>query len=216
MELLELKSIWKAVIEEAISKNKMDELIVEKSIRKNSKTVVAKIKRVMYVKFVIGGLSLVLCIYMLIGSFMEPENFTFYENIFDLTDNRIFLATFILFMSMMISWNFRAFREIKNFQTITTSVKESLGGVIGIMERTIKLNVYFGVLFNATALGWVFYLLNNKKDFFISTVEVVLATASVFLLGGFLFYFLSIYEQKIKFGNYLNQLKLLLKDLQEK
>ncbi len=216
MELLELKSIWNVVIEETISKDKMDEFVVEKSIKKESKTVLAKIKKVMYLKFAVGGLSLVLCVVMLIGSFMEPEKFTFYENILDLTDNRIFMATFILFMSMMLSWNFRAFREIKNFQTIATSVKESLGRVIGIMERTIKLNVYFGALFNAMVLGWVFYLLNNKKDFFMSTIEVVLATALVFLIGIFLFYFLSSYEQKIKFGNYLDQLKLYLKDLQEK
>ncbi|HCY83009.1 MAG TPA: hypothetical protein DHV22_16130, partial [Xanthomarina gelatinilytica] len=110
MEFLELKSVWDVVVEDTISKERMDEFVVEKSIKKDSKSVLTKIKRVMLFKFAFGGLSLVICLIMLIGSYANPEKFIFYENIFDLTDNRIFLVTIILFMAAMLSWNFKAFR----------------------------------------------------------------------------------------------------------
>ncbi|WP_432410849.1 hypothetical protein [Rasiella sp. SM2506] len=216
MELLELKSVWNAVVDETISKDNVDEFVVEKSIKKDSKSVLAKIRRVMYFKFSLGGLSLLVSFVMLIGSFINPEQFTFYEAIFDLTDNRIFLATIIVFMSAMLSWNFKAFREIKRFETKATTIKESLKKFIHIMGRTIKLNVYSGVTFNSIAFGWIAYLLNNKKGFIEGTFEVTLLVLFVIIISAVVFYFLSRYEQKVKFGNYLNQLKSNLEDLNEK
>jgi len=91
MELLELKSVWSVVVDETILNEKVDSFVVEKSIKKDSKSVLAKIKKVLYFKFIVGILSLVGCFVMLIGSFIDPEQFTFYEAIFDLSDNRIFL-----------------------------------------------------------------------------------------------------------------------------
>jgi hypothetical protein len=216
MELLELKSVWQAVVEDTIAKDKVDGFVVEKSIKKDSKSVLAKIKRVMYFKFSLGGLSVVICIAMLIGSFINPTKFTFYEKIFDETDNRIFLATIILFMVAMLSWNLRAFREIKQFETTTATVKESLKRFIGIMGQTITLNIYSGVVFNSIALGWIFYLLNNRKGFAEGTLQITLMVLAVIVISAVVFYFLSRYEQKIKFGNYLKQLKTNLKDLSEK
>lgn len=216
MELLELKSVWNVVVDDTIARDKVDEFVVEKSIKKDSKSVLAKIKRVMYFKFTLGGLSLVLCIIMLIGSFISPEKFTFYEAIFDVTDNRIFLATVIVFLSAMLSSNFKAFREITHFETRATTVKDSLARFIGIMGRTIKLNVYFGTAFNSIAFGWICYLANNKKDFVEGTFQIALMVTLATILGAVVFYYLSRYEQKVKFGNYLHQLKTFLKDLQEK
>lgn len=216
MELLELKSVWNAVVDDAIAKDNVDAFVVEKSIKKDSKSVLAKIKRVMYFKFALGGLSLAIGVIMLIGSFIEPQQFTFYESIFDLMDNRIFLATVILFMAAMLSWNFKAFREVKQFETSSSTIKESLKRFIGIMGRTIKLNVYSGVAFNSIAFGWVCYLLNNRKGFVEGTLQITLMVIAVIGIGAVIFYFLSSYEQKVKFGNYVNQLKSNLKDLQEK
>lgn len=216
MELLELKSVWDVVVEDTISKERVDEFVVEKSIKKDSKSVLAKIKRVMLFKFAFGGLSLVICLVMFIGSFIEPEKFTFYENIFDLTDNRIFLITIILFMGAMLSWNFKAFREIKYFETNVSSVKESLKRFIAIMGHTIKLNIYSGAAFNSVAFGWICYLANNKKGFVEGTFQIALMVTMATILGAVIFYYLSRYEQNLKFGNYLNRLKSYLKDLQEK
>ena len=215
MELLELKSVWDVAIEDAISKERVDEFVVTKSIKKDSKTVLNKIKRVMYFKFFLGGLSLILCTTVLVGSFIEPENFTFYESVFDLNDNRIFLGTIVLFMSAILSWNFKAFREVSHFETTTASVKESLRKLVSIMGKTIQLNIYSGAAFNALALGWVFYLINNKKGFFMDTIEIVLMTVLVIVVAVILSFFISRFEQKLKFGNYLNQLKSNLKDMDE-
>jgi hypothetical protein len=216
MELLELKSVWDVVVEDTISKERVDELVVEKSIKNDSKSVLAKIKRVMYFKFILGGLSLSLCVVMLIGSYINPVKFTFYESIFDLTDNRIFLATVIFFLSAMLTWNFKAFREIKHFEIKAKTVKESLARFIGIMGLTIKLNIYSGAAFNSVAFGWICYLANNKKSLVEGTFQIVLMVTLATIAGAVIFYYLSRYEQKLKFGNYLNQLKSYLKDLQEK
>lgn len=216
MELLELKLVWNAVVDQTTSKDNFDELVLEKSIQRDSKSVLAKIKRVMYFKFIFGTLSLLGGGVMLIGSFLNPGQFMFYEPIFDLTDNRIFLATIIVFISAMLSWNFSAFREIKRFETRATSVKQSLGKFIDIMGRTIKLNVYSGAAFNSIALGWIFYLVNSKKGFVEGTFQIALIVILVTILGAVIFHYLSGYEQKVKFGNYLDQLKSNLNDLNEK
>ncbi|MHA7059624.1 hypothetical protein ACWGOQ_0020525 [Aquimarina sp. M1] len=216
MDLLELKSVWSTVIDETILKDNVDEFILEKSIKKDSKSVLGKIARVMYLKFSLGGLSLVFCIAMLIGSFINPKQFRFYETIFDITDNRIFLVTGTVFLSAMLSWNFKAFREIKRFETSTSNVKESLKKFIDLMQKAIRLNIYFGTAFNAIALGWAWYLVNNKKGFIEETLLITLMIILVIIVSIVLFYFLSRYEQKIKFGNYVGQLKSYLSDLNEK
>tara|TARA_R110002072_G_scaffold106447_2_gene232484 strand:+ start:27777 stop:28448 length:672 start_codon:yes stop_codon:yes gene_type:complete len=215
MELLELKSVWNAVVDETISTNNVDKFVVEKSIKSDSKSVLAKIKRVMYLKFSIGILSLILSSVMLVGTFIKPTKFSFYESIFDLIDNQVFLATIIVFMSAMLSWNFRAFREIKHFETRATNVKESLKKFINIMGKTIRLNVYSGAAFNSLALGWICYLVNNNKGFVQETYQIALLIILAIIVGAVLFYYLSRYEQKMKFGNYLNQLKTNLEDLKE-
>ncbi|QCW99062.1 hypothetical protein FGM00_02620 [Aggregatimonas sangjinii] len=216
MELLELKSVWDVVVDETISQDKVDEFVVGKYIKNDSKSVLGKIKRVMYFKFTFGGLTLAGGIVMLTGSFITPEKFTFLENIFDDIDNRIFLANIILFMSAMLSWNFKAFREIQNFQVRPTSVKLSLERFIGIMGQAIKLNVYSSVVFNSIALGWICYLVNNSKGFVEGTLQMSFLIIGVVSISAVIFYFLSRIEQKMKFGNYLNQLKSNLKDLEEK
>ena len=216
MELLELKSVWNLVIDETMTQDNVDGFVIEKSVKKDSNSISSKIKRVMYFKFMIGGISLLLGFVMLIGSFINPEQFTFYEAIFDLRDNRIFLTTIIVFMSAMLSWNFRAFYEIRRFESRASNVKESLQRLIYIMERTIKLNVYSGVSFNSIALGWICYLVNKKMQFVEGILQAGLLVVFATIIGAIAFYYLTRYEQKIKFGNYVSQLKSILMDLDEK
>jgi len=119
-------------------------------------------------------------------------------------------------MISMLSWNFRAFHEIKQFETKTTNIKVSLEKFIGIMVKTIKLNVYSSIVFNSVALGWIAYLVNNKKHFIEGTFQIMLLVLLVVIFSAIAFYFLSNYEQKVKFGNYLTLLKSNLDDLNEK
>ncbi|HCY83008.1 MAG TPA: hypothetical protein DHV22_16125, partial [Xanthomarina gelatinilytica] len=104
----------------------------------------------------------------------------------------------------------------KNFETKATTVKESLARFIGIMDLTIKLNIYSGAAFNSVAFGWICYLANNKKGFVEGMFQIALMVTLATIVGAVVFYYLSRYEQKLKFGNYLNQLKSYLKNLQEK
>ena len=216
MELLELKSVWNTVVDEIIPKDTIDTFVLEKSIKKDSKAVLGKIKRVMYFKFIFGTFSIIFGSVLFIGSFINPDKFTFLKTIFSLIDHQIFLVTIIAFMVTMLIWNFRAFYEIKQFESKTTNIKVSLEKFIGIMAKTIKLNVYSSIAFNSVALGWIAYLVNNKKHFIEGTFQTALLVAAVVMVSAITFYFLSNYEQKLKFGNYLNQLKSNLNDLNEK
>lgn len=216
MELLELKSVWNAVVEVTLSDERVDGSAVERSIKKDSRSVLAKIKRVMYFKFFFGGLTLVTCLVVFIGSFINPAKFAFHEAIFDLADNRMFLATGIIFISAMLSWNFKAFQEIKRFETTARSVKKSLEKFVAIMAKTIRLNIYSGTAFNAMVFGWICYLINTKLDVVTGTIPIIFMAIGVIALSGLIFYVLARYEQKVKFGNYVDQLKSNLNDLQEK
>ena len=215
MELVELKSIWDVVIEDTISKESIDEFVVAKSIKKDSKTVLAKIKRVMYLKFIIGGFTLLVSVLMFIGSFIMPEKVIFLENIFDLTENRLFLLCIAVFILGMLTVNFLAFKEIKKFDRSTSTIKASLQKFVKIMEDTIKLNIYSGAIFNAMLFTWIFYATAFKDEPFSWEPKgyIVLAVPFVTFI---LLYFLGKYEQKLKFGNYVNQLKSNLKDIEEK
>ena len=216
MELLELKSVWDAVVDDTLSKDTMDASGVAECIRKDSKSVLAQLKKAMYVKFSLGGLFLFVFLVLLTGSYLEPEQYTFYEAIFDVTDNRIFLGAGILFLTVMLSWNIRAFRAIRHFERSATSIKESLKRFIPVMNGTIQLNVYSSAIFDSIALGWICYLVNRKTGFVEGSFQIAGLVLLAVILGAIVFYSLARLKQKVKFGNYLNQLKSNLEDLDEK
>ena len=215
MELVELKSVWEAVVEESISKDTIDVYGVEQTISKDSNSVLAKIKRVMYFKFLLGFFFLFLFLFLLLGSFLNPEKFTFYEAILDTQDNQIFLVTGILFITAMLSCNYRAFREIIFFEASASTVKESLRRFIGIMEKTIRLNIYISTAFDSIALGWIAYLVNKKAGLVEGAIQLSALVIVAALIGAVVFYFIAHFKQKVKFGNYLDQLKSNLEDLNE-
>ena len=208
MELLELKSIWDIVVEDTISKERVDEFLVEKSIKKDSKSVLAKIRGVMYVKFLIGGIFLIIFLLMLLGSILKPVKYGLYSAIFDVTEYRIFLCTGIFFLMGTLSWNIRAFRQIRHFERNSSSIKESLGRFIRIMNKTIKFNVYFSAAFDSIVFGWICYLLNRKIGLVEGSIQVAVLVLLAAILGAFVFFSLARFKQKVKFGNYLDKLKL--------
>lgn len=213
MELLELKSAWDIIIQETISKNSIDEFVITKSANSRSKTVLSKIKRVMYFKFIFGGLTLLSGIVMVAGLFIAPEKFIFLERIFNLNENRIFLSSVVLFVSGMLFANFLVFRGIINFNH-SINLKSSLQRFIKIMERTIKLNIYSGTIFNTAAITWVFYAFYFKGEPFLWGARLIVLAIVPFITFTAM-YFWSRYEQQLKFGNYLNQLKSNLKDIEQ-
>ncbi len=215
MELLELKSTWDVIVEDTAAKNFVDDFLVSKSIRKGSKMALAKIKRVMYMKFFLGGASLIYCMVFIVGSYVDPDQFSFLEGIMSLSDNRLLLASAALFLASMLSWNYLAFKEIKQFETKANDLKRSLRKFTKILSRTIKLNIYFGTLFNALAVGWVFYLADNKFAFLEGKGVILIATLGVVVSSAVFFFFLNRYDQKVKFGNHLEALKEDLEDLEK-
>lgn len=215
MEFVELKSVWEAVVEESISKDTIDVYGVEQSISKDSNSVLAKIKRVMYFKFLLGFFFLFLFLFLLLGSFLKPGKFTFYEAILETQDNQIFLVTGILFITAMLSCNYRAFREIIFFEANASNVKESLRRFIGIMEKTIRLNIYISTTFDSIALGWIAYLVNKKAGLVEGAIQLSALVIVAATIGALAFYFVARFNQKVKFGNYLDRLKSNLEDLNE-
>lgn len=103
MELLELKSVWNSVIEEASSHEYIDENKVANTIKKDSKNILSKIKRVMYFKFVFGSFTLAASALMFIGTFIIPKKVNFLEDVFTITENKLFLSSIIIFISFMLN-----------------------------------------------------------------------------------------------------------------
>lgn len=213
MELLELKSIWDVVIQDTITRNSIDEFVVSQSTKKGSGAILGKIKRVMYLKFLLGGVTLAACISALIGLLATPEKFTFFQSAFTLLEQRIFLLNGVVFIMGMLAANYMAFREIKSFNH-GTDIRTSLRRLIRIMRRTIRLNTYTGAIFNAFTFTWIFYVMALRNEPFSWRIEVLIV-AIVSFVTCILFYFLSRYEQKLKFGNYLKTLKENLESLEK-
>jgi len=213
MELLELKSAWDVVVKYSISRDDVDEFVVTRIIMKDSKTALSKIKRVMYFKFIFGGFTLIVGAVMIIGLFVSPNKFIFLENIFSLTENKAFLSSVVLFMAGMLTANYQAFKEIARF-SYGVDLKSSLQRFIKIMTLTIKINIYSGAIFNSFALTWIFYVFAYRDELFKWNIKafIVLTVSIVTFVG---MYFLSRYEQKIKFGNHLNELKSQLKEIED-
>ncbi|MGB3468232.1 MAG: hypothetical protein WBA74_23300 [Cyclobacteriaceae bacterium] len=214
MELLELKSVWDVVVKDTIARDHVDDFVVAKVIKKDSKALLSKIKRVMYAKFVLGGVTLVAGIVMVIGLFAEPDKFTFLEKIFSLTENKVFLSSVVLFVAGMLSGNYFAFREIARFN-YGVNLHTSLQRFIKIMEQTIKLNVYSGSIFNSVALTWIFYAFTYRNEPFQWNISGFGSVMIVSVLAFIVMYIISRYEQRLKFGNHLDQLKSQLKEMEE-
>lgn len=214
MELLELKSVWKTVIDETTKKEQLTEFEMANRIKKDSKNALSKIKRVMYFKFIIGGLTLAVSLLILIGTFTIPEKFNFFDTIFNITENRIFLSSIIVFISYMLSSNYKPFIEIKQFSRSSENIKDSLRRFIHIMEKTIKINIYSGALFNSALFTWIFYAFAFKNEPFSWNPKGFILLAIPFVTFTLL-YLWSKYEQYLKFGKKLNQLKTCLKEFEE-
>jgi NADH:ubiquinone oxidoreductase subunit 6 (subunit J) len=215
MELLELKSVWDTVINETTKKEQLTEFEVANTIKKDSKNALSKIKRVMYFKFIIGSLTLSISLLMLIGTFVIPEKVNFFEEFFNINENRIFLSSIIIFIGFMLSANYKPFIEIKQFNRSSENIKNSLKRFIVIMEKTIKINIYSGAIINSTLFTWVFYAVAFKTEPFSWNLKGFIFIAVPFITFS-LFYLLGKYEQKIKFGNHLKKLKSCLKEIEEK
>ena len=93
MELVELQSIWEGVVEDTTSMPGIDEYVTEKTIHNNSESVLGKIKRIMKIKFVFGGITILLCVLLLLGSFIDPDQYRILENLLSIEENRIFLSS---------------------------------------------------------------------------------------------------------------------------
>ncbi|GAB4242690.1 MAG: hypothetical protein Tsb0034_20210 [Ekhidna sp.] len=214
MELLELKSVWDVVVKDTINRDYADEYVVTKVIKKDSKAVLSKIKRVMYAKFVFGGLTLVAGIVMVIGLFVAPNKFTFLNKIFSLTENKVFLSSVVLFVAGMLTANYLAFKQIIRFD-YGVDLRTSLERFIKIMGQTIRLNVYSGAIFNSAAITWVIYAFVYRNEPFQWNIRGLGLVMIVSVLAFIVMYFISRYEQRIKFGNHLDELKSQLKEMEE-
>lgn len=114
----------------------------------------------------------------------------------------------------MLNANYKPFIEIKKFNRSSETIKNSLLQFISIMEKTIKLNIYSGAIFNSTLFTWVFYAVAFKSEPFSWNPKGFVMLAVPFVTFS-LFYLWGKYEQKLKFGNNLSQLKTCLKEIEE-
>ena len=214
MELLELKSVWSIVAKETIKNHIIDDYVVKTTIQKDSKTTLSKIKRVMKLKLLMGSLVGILTLSFAILSIIKPNEITFFDFAFSPKEYTIFFIIMFLAMFFMVAHNFKAYKVISEFEKSSEDLKTALTKIIKVMKNAMKLNIYSDAFITPIVLTWIVYAkVFSTRDMTLKLGVIVLV---IIPIATFLFsFFFQRFSQKLKFGNYVNQLKSYLKSLEE-
>nr|WP_321233799.1 hypothetical protein [uncultured Psychroserpens sp.] len=214
MELLELKSIWNIVTEEAIKNHMINEYEVKTTIQKDSKTTLSKIKRVMKLKLFIGSLVGVLTLLFSIVSIVKPNEIAFFDFAFSPKEYALFFIIMFVGMLFMVIHNLKAYKVLLEFEKSSEDLKNALTKIIKVMENAMKLNIYSDAFITPIVVTWITYakvFSEREMTFKLGIIVLVVIPLLIFCFS----YFFQRFAQKLKFGNYVNQLKSYLKSLEE-
>lgn len=204
MELRELKSAWAILHNDVINQDKVDESKILHSLHGKSKSEISKIKRGLHLKFTIASFAIILAIGLAMASFknasLNPLDF-----IFSPVESSTFYLVMALSVSVMVYFNYQAYRQIKSIQHSSLNLKDNLKDFIKAMKKAIAFNVFSDAFMTPIIFAWVFYAYAFKEH----PLGLDLRTALLFILPiliGLLSYFLQRFMQRLKFGRYLDRL----------
>lgn len=214
MELTELKSIWELISADFLTKHSVSEGIVIETIRKKSNTEISKIKRSMLWKLGLGALSTFIIIALLIVTIIESKGFKILRVSLNTTEASMFFGSLALSILVMLWFNYKAYRKIIRFQFLKYNLRESLQAVVDAMETAIKVNIYSDTVLTPIVITWLFYMnyyKNRPLEWNNGALYLILLPIAV----GILVLYFQRFIQKVKFGNYVNNLKAYLESLKK-
>ena len=214
MELIELKSAWDLLQQDIVNNDKVEESKIVTSIHSKSKSEISKIKRVLYLKFVVALLSIVaaigLALISIINTTFNPLDF-----IFSPFESATFFLIMALSISVMVYFNYKAYSQIKSVQSSSLNLKANLESFIGAMKNAIAFNIFSDTIMTPIIATWIYYAYafkNHQLGFDLRTTLLIILPFVI----GILSYFFQRFMQHLKFGKYLNRLSDYLNSLQKK
>ena len=211
--MIEIKSAWTLLQEEVIINDMVNENEIFNSVHGKSKSEISKIKRGLHLKFIIALLSVIAAIGLAVTSFTD-SSFNPLDFIFSPVESTIFFLAMALSVSVLVYFNYQAYRQIKGIQHSSLNLKENLRSFIKAMRKAIAYNIFSDAFITPIIFAWVFYAYAFKDH----QLGFDLRTALLFVLPvlvGFLSYFFQKFMQRLKFGRYLDRLKSYLDSLQK-
>jgi len=213
MDLIELKSAWTLLQQDVINKDKVDESKIFNSIHGKSKSEISKIKSGLHLKFIIASLAIILAIGLAVVSFakssLNPLDF-----IFSPVESTTFFLVMALSVSVMVYFNYQAYRQIKSIQHSSLNLKDNLKSFITAMHKAITFNIFSDAFMTPIIFAWVFYAYAFKEHQLGFDFRTALLFISPILIS-LLSYFFQRFMQRLKFGQYLDHLTSYLDSLQK-
>jgi len=217
MEWNELKSIWKKANDQLGPEGRVNETVVQSMIKRRSNTIISRILRLMRLKMwltsIIGGLVLLMA-----GWLGVMTDWDEVSTIYGLTMTHgqlivILLISVVLILSIFIISRSN-YKKIRKYQQSTLPLKSNLEAIHKIM----KVHVHHTALPDAVMIPVVFlFFLWNRlfgEDGFAWDLKVIIILA--FLLSSpFWSYRFSKWLQMRKYGEYIEDLKNCIVELEE-
>ncbi len=213
MDLTELKSAWSILQEDVISNDIVDESKIFSSIHSKSKSEISKIKRGLQFKFIIASLTIIVAIGITIIS-LTSSSFNPLDFIFSPIESATFFLVMALLISVMVYFNYQAYKQIKSIQHSSLNLKDNLKSFITAMHKAIAFNIFSDAFTVPLIFAWVFYAYAFKEYELGLNLKTVLLFILPILIG-LLSYFFQRFMQRLKFGRYLGRLIGYLDTLQK-
>jgi len=213
MDLIELKSAWTLLQQDVISNDKVDESKILNAVHGKSKSEISRIKRGLHLKFIIASLSIIVAIGFAIVSFTK-SSFNPLDFIFSPIESATFFLVMAISVSIMVYFNYQAYRQIKSIQHSSFNLKDNLKRFIKAMQKAIAFNIYSDAFMTPIIFAWVLYAYAFKEHQLGFDLRTVLLFVLPILIG-ILSYFFQRFMQRLKFGQYLDRLINYLDSLQK-
>lgn len=213
MELTDLKSIWKKVVDEQGAKYQLDEQHVRSVIHKKSNATISKVKRELRLKGWMSGAVGILTI-ILAPVFLFENNDHNYP--LDTIFSRLEMSTIMLFVGIILLALFIniiiSYKKITTFQRTSDNLKLTIRATIELLKRIVKLGIFSEVISVPFVVTWIAYKKLFQDDGLILDIRLLylsLIALTVIVLK----YHLIKYFQNRKFGPYIDSLQECLDDI---
>mgnify|MGYP000185406337 CR=1 FL=1 len=174
----------------------------------------AQIKRSLRLKFLIGGAVFVLFLILATGSFFNTQALQYLEIEISPLNIQLFLWSITISLSLMLAINYRAYQRLQALQTRAHSLKAMLEEFILAMEKAIRFNIYSDTLMTPILITWAYYIKAYEKTAFQWGLQAAFLLLLPLIIGTLSYYFQR-YQQELRFGQYLQRLKSILRSLEE-
>ncbi len=213
MDLTAIKFAWSLLQDTTLEEDKVDKQAIQRALYHKSKSEIAIIRRSLHIKFIIATMAILIAVALACMSVIETESNPM-SFIFSPTESLVFYSVLALSVSIMVFYNYAAYQQMKLVERSSLNLKENLIFFIKAMNRAIDFNIFSDTLMTPIIFTWVYYAYAFKNR----DLELDLRTALLFILPiliGILSFFTQKFMQQLKFGKYLDELKVYLNELQK-